>query len=344
MKILVLNSGSTSIKFKLFIENNLKLDKKGEISNVSNHGSAIRQLLRQIGDLSEIKAVGHRFVHGGHDFYEPTEVSDSVFKSLEKYNQLAPLHNPHNLAGVAAMREYLPQVKNFAVFDTGFYRNLPLVSKLYALPMKYFEGGIERFGFHGLSHESAARQACQKEKKIFEKSKIISIHLGGGSSITAIFKGQPIETSMGFTPLEGLVMQTRCGDLDPSIVLKLVAEASPDKLLALKEVSEILNSNSGLKGLSGFENFLDLLAALKKDQSARLAFEIYIHRLKKYLGAYWALLDGVDLIVFTGKIGAGRPITRQKVVSGLSFLKKVPVVAIETNEELLIAQKVKELL
>lgn len=342
-KILVINSGSTSLKYKLFRLSDLKLDKEGEITGLVRHEIAVRQMLRTIGDLSEITCAGHRFVHGGKDFYRLTEANDEVLSVLQKYNNYAPLHNPYNLAGVKAVREYLPNCKNYIFFDTAFFHELPLAAKVYALPLRCYEDGLERYGFHGLSHEYAARRACEKIGKAYKKAKLITIHLGGGSSAAAIANGQPLDTSMGFTPLEGLVMQTRCGDIDPSIVLELLRKASPDKGEALKEVEELLNRESGLKGLCGCDNYLDMLTSLKKNNDAWLAWKIYVTKIKKYIGAYWALLNGADALVFTGKIGAGRAITRKKILENLDFIKKTPVVVVATNEELLIAQKIKEL-
>jgi acetate kinase len=343
MNILVINSGSTSVKFKLFKRPDLNLVKQGEVENVTSCEVALRQVLRQIGDVSQVQAVGHRVVHGGREFYETIEISGEILKRLERYNDLAPLHNPHNIAGIKAMKEYLPHSRNFAVFDTAFFKDLPLRAQLYALPRNFWEKyQIQRYGFHGISHEYAGREACLKLQRPFDRTKLITIHLGGGSSLTAIDGGKAVDTTMGFTPLEGPMMLTRAGDLDPGLVLKLIKEGPEEKEKAVAEVSELLNEKSGIKGLTGCSDFLELLKLSQTREEARLAFEIYIYRLKKYIGAYFAILGDVHALVFTGKIGAGKAITRHKILEDMDFLKKVPVVVVEPNEELLIAQKVRD--
>ncbi|TSC95321.1 MAG: acetate kinase [Parcubacteria group bacterium Athens1014_10] len=336
-QILVINCGSTSLKYKLFEAENLKLIKENNFQHLKSHQQALKQVLREIGDLSKIMAVGHRVVHGGKEFKETRKVTKETLLELEKYNQLAPLHNPYNLEGIKACLEYLPKVSNFAVFDTAFFKDLPDKAKIYALPYKFYEQGIERFGFHGISHQYAAQEAAQKLKKPLNKLKLITCHLGGGSSIAAIDKGKVIDTSMGFTPLEGLVMSTRPGDLDPGIILYLMKNKGFD----LNKIDELLNHQSGIKGLSGCENFLDLLKAMKSDEKAKLAFEIFIYRAKKYIGAYCAILNGIDALVFTGTVGTGKPLTRNKICQKMDILKNVSIFTIPANEELMIAREVK---
>lgn len=329
--ILILNCGSQSIKYKVF-NGNLKLVKEKNISLI--HQRAFHQTL--VEELSKIKnlypkiaIIGHRVVHGGKKFRQPTKITPPVLKELAKYNKLAPLHNPFNLLGVKTSLEVFPQTKQVAVFDTGFYRNLPEHASLYPLPegirKKY---GFERFGFHGISHEYAAKIAARK--------RVITCHLGGGSSITAVKNGQAIDTSMGFTPLEGLTMMSRCGDLDPGVVLELAKTISPQK------TDEILNYESGLKGICGSSDMKELLARVRRnDKKAILALKIFVYRIQKYIGAYFAVLGGCDALVFTGAIGFGSAKIRQMICRGLgNLITKTKILAIESNEELAIAKEI----
>ncbi len=338
MKTLVINSGSFSFKYKLFNEG-FGLEKEGNFkTGDTTTEENFKKALREIGDISEIKAIGHRVVHGGKDFSEPTEITLENLKELEKHNALAPLHNPYNLAGIKAAFNLLPEVTNIAVFDTAFYKDLPNYAKIYALPLKYYEDGIQRFGFHGTSHKFVAEEAAKKLRKPFEECNLITIHLGGGCSITAIKKGKAIDTSMGFTPLEGLVMGTRTGDIDAGIILKLLKEEK----LSGDDLDKLLNQKSGIKGLSGYADFRDLLDGTEKgEQNAKLAFDIFIYRIKKYIGAYFAILNNIDAIIFTGAIGSGREITRNKIIENMKILENIPIFAIETNEELAIAREIK---
>jgi len=338
MKILVLNSGSTSLKYKLFNLPGLDIVAAENLQNIANHEEALKKALRKIGDLRDIQTIGHRVVHGGSFFSKPTKITPAVLKKIETLNSLAPLHNPANIAGIRACQKYLPEIPNIACFDTAFFSNLPDKTKIYPLPFSFYrEEKIQRFGFHGLSHQYAMAAAAKKLKKPLAEIKIITAHLGGGSSITAILDGKPIDTSMGFTPLEGLTMLTRAGDLDPGIILHLLKTYSP------AELDQILNHQSGILGLSGRNNYLRLLNAVaKKKPKASLAFDIFIYRIQKYIGAYFAILGGIDALVFTGQIGAGKPITRQTICAGLKkILTGVKIIVVKTDEEKIIAEEIK---
>ncbi len=342
-QILVLNAGSTSLKYKLFELNNnqLKVVKGDNFSNLNyqkqEHVDILTKILRSIKDLSQIKAVGHRIVHGGVKFNQPTIINNENLKELSECNHLAPLHNPYGLMVLESASNYLSGIPHIGVFDTGFYVDLPLKAKIYPLPWVYYEKyGIQRFGFHGISHEYVAKEAAKLLKKPLEKINLITCHLGGGCSITAIKQGKAIDTSMGMTPMEGLVMMTRAGDIDPGLHFYLNQQYS----LSEQEINNLLNQESGIKGLTGFDNFLKLLSAVKrKDKLARLGFDIFVYRLQKYIGAYLGILGKVQAIVFTGAIGAGNPYTRQNVCQDLLLSKSIKILAIPTDEELAIAQK-----
>jgi len=357
MSILVLNLGSTSFKFELFDSKNLASLRKGvyELKLKSDSdlqtevNKIFREALRVIGDTSEIEVIGHRFGHGGDEFEETSLVTPEVIDALEKINDLAPLHNPYNLAGIKASLEYLPEIKNYAIFDTVFFKNLPLASKIYPLPWNYYEKfGLKKFGFHGISHEYAAKKACRDLSLNFYQVKIITVHLGGGCSLAAIEKGKPIDTSMGFTPLEGVMMLTRSGNLDPAVVLEILQGFLRSNLSAeqaIAETKKLLNFSSGIKGVSGYDDYLELLKAVGfGEPRAKLTFEMFIQRIKKYLGAYLFLLDGADAIVFTGRIGAGQPQTRRKICDKMKILKDIPIVVVEPQEELAIAEELRRIM
>ncbi len=337
--ILVLNCGSQSIKWKLFDEKlNLKKKGKQEVFVSRKYQESLRQELTKLIDYKkDIKIVGHRVVHGGNKFREAIKINDKVLRELEKFNKLAPLHNPYNILGIKIAQKVFPKAKQVAVFDTGFYKDLPKKAYIYPLPEKIRKKyGFRRLGFHGISHEYVAKVAAKRIKKPFKKLKIITCHLGGGSSITAIKNGRAIDTSMGFTPLEGLVMMTRSGDIDPGIVLKLTENFS------LKKIDKILNSESGLRGISGNSDMLEILKKIKNgDKKAKLALEIFVYRIQKYLGAYYAVLNDCDLLVFTGAIGSGSVKIRNMICKNLVILKNIKILAIETDEELAIAKKIK---
>lgn len=338
--VLVLNCGSQSIKWKLF-EDDLKLAKEGEreVFNPKNYQRMLTKELRKTAKYKkDIKVIGHRVVHGGNKFRRPTLINQRNLKELEKFNKLAPLHNPFNILGIRISQKIFPNSKQTAVFDTGFYLNLPEKASNYTLP-KYIikKFGFQRLGFHGISHEFVAKEAAKKIKKPFKKLKIITCHLGGGSSIAAIKNGRAVDTSMGFTPMEGIIMMTRPGDIDAGIVLELAKSFSP------KRANEILNFESGLKSISGTKEMLEILRKARKgDQEAKLALEIFIYKIKKYIGAYFAVLGGCDLLVFTGAIGWGSLKIRKMICKDLIILKNTKILAVETDEELAIARKIKQ--
>jgi len=314
-----------------------------------------------IKDTSEISAVGHRVVHGGEEFFESTLITKKVIEIIKSYSSLAPLHNPPNLAGIEAARNLLPEVPQVAVFDTAFHQTIPPKASLYALPYKYYEKyKIRRYGFHGTSHHYVANQAAKFLRKPLKELKIITCHLGNGCSITAIDKGKSIDTSMGFTPLEGLVMGTRCGDIDPAAVLFLMEKEN----FTIPQINDTLNKQSGLLGISGIRNDLREIQrwARKGNQRAKLALEIFIYRIKKYIGAYSAVLGGLDILIFCAGIGENEENIRSRTCQGLEFLgihldkrknkvpSKVPrfistesslvkVLVIPTNEEEMIAKE-----
>ncbi len=354
MQILIFNLGSTSLKYKIFsvsLERKLRLLKSGGLNDLGegrrmSHDEAIRLTIRAIGNLTDIAVIGHRVVHGGNEFVVPTKIDHLNLRLLGEYNRLAPLHNPYNLMGIKSCLTYFSNVSNVAVFDTAFFKTLPLKARIYPIPFDYYKNfGIERFGFHGISHQYLAETAAEKIKKSLVKLKLITCHLGGGCSMAAIKGGQPIDVSLGFTPLEGLVMMTRPGDVDPGVILEIQELLIKDNIKnkeaenLLFETRRILNNESGLKGLAGVDNYLKLLKVKNKNPRAKLAFEIFIYRLQKYISAYWGILGGVDAIVFSGAIGAGNPVTRRAVLKDLKFLSKTKVMAIKTDEELAIAKE-----
>lgn len=332
-KVLVINSGSTSLKYKLFYLEDLKEEKSGYIQNigqekVKDHKEALEIALKEIGNLERIKAVGHRVVHGGEKFVDTTKINPENLKKLEKYNNLAPLHNPANLMGIKAALNLLSNIPNFACFDTAFYKDLEKKVYRYAIPEKF---NVRRYGFHGLSHQYVT------EKYKDSNSKIISCHLGGGCSITASVGGKAVDTSMGFTPMEGLIMMSRSGDIDPGIITYLQKKDN----LSAEEIDRILNFESGVYSLCGEKDWLKVLERVKEDDGkAKLAFDMFCLRVKKYIGAYFAELGGLDALIFTGSIGSGDERTRQKICEDLPFLEEVKIEAIKTDEEKMIAQEV----
>jgi acetate kinase len=370
--ILVLNAGSATLKFKIFNFADLKLVKEGiieriglmnsfikigdkkEIYEVETHEQAFRLLVSKIEDLKpSIILVGHRIVHGGEEFTKPTLISQKLLRKLENYNKLAPLHNPVGIACIKASQKYLPKAADVAVFDTGFYQTLPKHAYIYAIPLEFYQRyKIRRYGFHGISHQYVAEQAALKLHKPLKKLNLITCHLGSGCSITAIKQGQAIDTSMGFTPLEGLVMSTRSGSIDPAIPLYLIRRLK----MSEDEVNDLLNKRSGLFGLSGNMDMREILVKAgytvkgfklsrktsKKDKEiAKLTLDIFIYNIKKYIGAYSAVLGKVDALIFTAGIGERSEIIRDLI---LQDLPKFKVLVIETNEEKLIAEKAKNLL
>lgn len=272
-----------------------------------------------LGDVSEIAAVGHRVVHGGERFTETVLIDDDVIKAVEEHAELAPLHNPPNLLGIRVAMRALPRAPHVAVFDTAFHQTVPAHAYLYALPEGFYkEGKIRRYGFHGTSHRYVAMRAVELLGMGQSEANLISCHLGNGCSATAIAGGKSIDTSMGFTPLEGLVMGTRCGDIDPAIVFHL----SRVQGKSIDEIDRLLNKRSGLLGLSGSSNDVRELLRLEGegDSRAALAIEVFCYRLKKYIGAYCAALGTVHALIFTAGIGENSPRIRARVCSGLEGL------------------------
>lgn len=391
MKIIVINSGSSSVKYKLFdIKNEKELArgvveriglKKSElihalscgkeikiVRDISDHESAIGLALSfladkehgVIGDISEINAVGHRVVHGGEEFSDSIIITDEVIRAIKSYSKLAPLHNPPNLLGIKVAQKLLPGIKHAAVFDTAFHQTIPPSAYLYGLPYSFYEKGrIRRYGFHGTSHKYVAYRAAEMLGEQLGRLKLITVHLGNGCSITAVKNGQSINTSMGFTPLEGLLMGTRSGDIDPAIILYLLGE----KKMSVEDTDNLLNKKSGLLGMSEVSSDMrDLYEAVKSgDKKAKLAFEVFVDRIQKYIGSYIVAMDGVDAIVFTAGIGENHAPTRSAACEKLSFLgvkidskknnsaakektittddSKVKVLVVPTNEELMIARE-----
>jgi len=335
--ILVLNCGSQSIKWKVFSKD-LKVAKEGKciVLDQNSFQKSLEDELRKVNGL-EINVIGHRVVHSGGILKSPLKITEENLQQLEKINHLAPLHNPFNILGIKSCQEIFTNIPQFAFFDTEFFSDLPEKSYIYALPENIVkEFGFRRYGFHGISHEYIAKKATGEK---FDKLKIIACHLGGGSSITAIKDGKAIDTSMGFTPMEGLVMMTRSGNLDAGIVLELAKEFSADR------TKEILNNDSGLKGICGESEMLKVLEkADEGNKKAALALDIFIYSIQKYIGAYYTILGGCDLLVFTGAIGFGSEKIRNMICKDLNILKKTKVLAIETDEELAIAEKVDKII
>lgn len=360
--ILVVNPGSLSLKYKVF-NSDLEEVKSGSFSDIGgsafgrggkirDHVSALNLMTKEIGStLNEIEKIGYRVVHGGNEVNEVMPVTLPTMKIIEKYAPLAPHHNPPADKVIRALIEKIPMAGHFIVFDTAFFKNLPQITKIYPIDKNIAEElNIRRFGFHGISHEFAMEEVDPDHKK-----KIVSIHLGAGCSLAAINCGKPIDTSMGFTPAEGIPMQTRSGDLDPEIVLHIAEK------IGVKKTRELVENNSGLAGLSNtsgsmltlltladekvenrdFHISLDPTAKNALREDAQLAIEIYCYRIKKYLGSYIAALGGVDIVAFTGEIGYGSSVIRGKILAGLNFLD-FRVEIVKPDEELAIAKKLNQ--
>lgn len=395
MKILVINCGSSSLKYQLIDMENELLVVKGIVerigiegsflsqsnngekykieSEMSGHKEAISLVLKAlidekhgvIKDMSEIDAIGHRVVHGGEFYSKSVLINEIVIENIKACVKLAPLHNPANLIGIEVCKELMPSTPMVAVFDTAFHQTMTEESYIYALPYElYVEHSIRKYGFHGTSHKYVSEKAAQMLGKNVKDLKIITCHLGNGASMCAIKEGKSIDTSMGFTPLEGLPMGTRSGSIDPAIVTFMIKELN----LSLSEVDEILNKKSGVYGVSGISSdFRDIEAAdAKGNKRAHLALNIFYSKVKKYIGYYATAMDGVDCIVFTAGLGENSPELREETCRGLEFLgisidkeknkvrgkaqevstidSKVKVLVIPTNEELMIARDTKALI
>ena len=325
MHILVLNAGSSSLKSAVIeaatgerlLELNADrlLDRGGHRATLHPFMLELQEKIRGI----ELAGIGHRVVHGGPDFDGATRITDAVEQKIEALSELAPLHNPVNLAGIRLARELWPDLPHFAIFDTAFHHSLPKRAQTYALPKELIkEHGIRRYGFHGMSHKFVAGRAATFLKDDYRNLRLITCHLGNGCSVAAIEFGRSIETSMGMTPLEGLVMGTRSGDIDPGIPAYLHRRTGMDTT----EIDNLLNRESGLKGLSGAGN--DMRGILERsaegDPDCQLALQVYTHRLRKYIGAYAAIMGGVDAIVFTGGIGENSSVIRHRAAQRMDFL------------------------
>jgi len=348
MKVLVLNCGSSSIKYRLFEmpkavilakgliekigEENSEAFQKSEkyeldfIEKIADHKEGLRILEKMLThpakgpltSLSEIGACGHRVVHGGEAFTGSMKVNGDLEEAIEKYSDLAPLHNPPNLAGIREAKEILGNVPQVVCFDTAFHQTIPEVAYLYTLPFEMYEKlRIRRYGFHGISHRYVARRAAALLNKGKYDVNLITCHLGNGSSITAVMNGKSVDTSMGFTPLEGVVMGTRTGDLDPAIIFHLMRKG-----YSAEELEDIFNKKSGLLGISGTSNDVRTLEekAEKGDKKALLALEVFAYRIKKYIGAYLAVLNRCDGIVFTGGIGENGAHLREQILQNMDEL------------------------
>ena len=391
MNVLVINCGSSSLKYQLInsdteavlakglcerigIDGRLVYQKAGcdkEVteSAMPTHKQAIKLVLDAllneatgaIKDLAEIDAVGHRVVHGGEKFATSTILTEEVIAVIEECNDLAPLHNPANLIGIRACQELMPSVPMVAVFDTAFHQTMPNVAYMYGLPYEYYEKyGVRRYGFHGTSHSFVSKRAAEILGKDYKELKTIVCHLGNGASICAVKNGESVDTSMGLTPLEGLIMGTRSGDIDPSIIDYIAQKEN----LTLPQVINVLNKKSGVEGMSGVSSdFRDLKAAADEgNERAQLALKAYTYRVVKYIGAYVAAMNGVDAICFTAGLGENDSTTRAEIMSSLAYLgitvdeeanknaggkesiistadSKVTCLAIPTNEELAICRE-----
>jgi acetate kinase len=320
-QVLVINSGSSSVKYRVFAGGGPMLggmvERIGEPGGeAADHDQALRRVLGEL-DLAGLSAVGHRVVHGGRRFTEPTLINDEVMAELRSLVPLAPLHNPPNLAGIAAARALLPDLPQVAVFDTAFHRTMPAPAATYAIDAgiaaRY---GIERYGFHGTSHAFVARRTADLLARPVADLNLITLHLGNGASACAVAGGRSVATSMGLSPLAGLVMGTRSGDLDPAIVFHLHRAGG----LAPAEIDDLLNHHSGLLGLAGTNDMRQLLAARAGDPAAQLAFDVYCHRIKSYVGAYYAQLGRVDAITFTAGVGEHAAEVRGAALAGLDRL------------------------
>ncbi|MGM0853516.1 MAG: acetate kinase [Bacillota bacterium] len=390
-KVIAINAGSSSLKFQLFdmpeetvitkglIERiglndavfNITVndEKREEVTDIPNHEVAVKMLLEKltgygiIDSLDEIDGIGHRVVHGGEVFNESVLITNEVVTKIEELSDLAPLHNPANLTGIKAFQNVLPNVPAVAVFDTAFHQSMPESSFLYSLPYEYYEDyGIRKYGFHGTSHKYVSERAAEMLGRPKEQVRLISCHLGNGASIAAIEGGKSIDTSMGFTPLAGVAMGTRSGNIDPALIPFIMEKTGS----TADEVLNILNKKSGMLGVSGFSSDLRDIEqqASEGNERAELALEVFANRIHKYIGSYASRMYGVDAIIFTAGIGENSTLIRERVLQGLEFMgvywdparnkvrgkeafvnyphSPVKVMIIPTNEEVMIARDVVE--
>ncbi|MBS3682016.1 acetate kinase [Ornithinibacillus massiliensis] len=384
--VLAINAGSSSLKFQLIqmpeeivkakglVERiglpeavfTFEVDQKDkQITDIPNHEVAAKLLLDKltssgvIQSLDEINAVGHRIVHGGEKFNDSVLITEQVIKEIEEVSELAPLHNPANLTGVHAFKEVLPNVPMVAVFDTAFHQTMEPKSYLYSLPYEFYEEyGIRKYGFHGTSHKYVSQRAAEIMGKPIEDLRLISCHLGNGASIAAIKGGKSIDTSMGFTPLAGVTMGTRSGNIDPALIPYIMDKTGK----TAEEVINVLNKESGMLALSGFSSDLrDIEGQADTNKRAELALDVFASRIHKYIGSYGAIMSGIDAVIFTAGVGENSDTIRAKVLNGLEFMgiywdptlnhaargkeqmisyphSPVKVIVIPTNEEVMIAR------
>jgi len=342
MRVAVLNAGSSSLKYKLFDMTTAEVLQSKLIQHIGENDSKIKnhhQALESLNmDFNSIDAIGHRVVHGGEKFSSSVLITSDVEDEIERLIPLAPLHNGANLEGIRVSKSSAPKVLQIAVFDTAFHASMQKEAYLYALPLEmYTKHSIRRYGFHGTSHSFVSKRAAKQLGKDISSLNLITLHLGNGASICAIENGKSIDTSMGFTPLEGLVMGSRSGDIDPAIVLYMQRELG----LSLDEVDALLNKNSGLIGLCNENDVRSIIES--EDEGSQLALTIMIRRIQKYIGSYMALLGDVDAVVFTGGIGENSAYIREKVMEAKMF-KNLKELVVKTDEELEIANEVVKIL
>ncbi len=388
-KVIAINAGSSSLKFQLFDMPSEKVVTKGlverigisdsiftisvndekqtEVTDIPDHAVAVKILLSKLTDLGiiqsleEIEGIGHRVVHGGEIFNDSAIITDETLKQIEDLSELAPLHNPANIVGIKAFKEVLPNVQAVAVFDTAFHQTMPEQSFLYSLPYDYYKKfGIRKYGFHGTSHKYVSQRAAELLGRPIEHLRLISCHLGNGASIAAIEGGKSIDTSMGFTPLAGVAMGTRSGNIDPALIPYIMEKTGKN----VDEVLNVLNKESGILGMSGISSDLrdNIQAASEGNERAKIALEVFASRIHKYIGSYAARMSGVDAIIFTAGIGENSSEIRERVLKGLEFMgvywdpslnkvrgeetfisyphSPVKVIVIPTNEEVMIARDV----
>ncbi|MCA1038814.1 acetate kinase [Bacillus infantis] len=388
-KIIAINAGSSSLKFQLFempseevitkglIERiglndavfsiSVNGEKQTEVTEIPDHEVAVKLLLNKLTDLKiiesldEIEGIGHRVVHGGEEFADSAVITEDVLSKIDALSELAPLHNPANITGIKAFQQVLPNVPAVAVFDTAFHQTMPESSFLYSLPYEYYEKfGIRKYGFHGTSHKYVSERAAELLGRPLEQLRLLSCHLGNGASIAAIEGGKSIDTSMGFTPLAGVTMGTRSGNIDPALIPFIMEKTGK----SADEVLNVLNKESGMLGVSGFSSDLrDIeVQASEGNERAELALEVFANRIHKYIGSYASRMYGVDAIIFTAGIGENSAEIRERVLQGLEFMgvywdpalnkvrgeetfvnyphSPVKVIVIPTNEEVMIARDV----
>ena len=396
MKVLVINTGSSSLKYQLIDMTNENVLAKGVCDRIGlehsflkhsktgsepviiekdlyNHKVAVQEVLSALTDsttgvissMAEIAAVGHRIVHGGEKFKDSVIIDDKVMDAIKECVELAPLHNPANIIGIEACQQIMPNIPMVAVFDTAFHQTMPSYAYIYALPYEIYEKyRLRKYGFHGTSHKYVANRAAEILGRPIEELKIITCHLGNGASICAVKNGKSVETSMGFTPLQGLAMGTRSGTIDPAVISFLMEKEK----MSVKDISDFLNKKSGVLGVSGVSSdFRDVQEAAENgNERAQLALDIFCYRVKRFIGDYMGVLNGADAVVFTAGIGENNDLVRSKILKDMDFLgiaideeknkvkgkeidisapgAKVKTLVIPTNEELAIARETKKLL